>query len=226
MMNPVIISEKESEFAKGVYVSGFERSLTVEMLMKHFNIKPILAMKLPLTKHQENKGFAFIYYHSPDDANYVKQTLDHSVILINKIRVTKTVNAEQLSKMMFKLRTQDKPEAEIKLIKEKFFNEKRLEEEVSKIIQEKYQFSVEVNKILIPHQKINSKAVEPLSYARGFFYISDIEEAFKRVATALPPQNEGNPAQKINLKKKYDDVLKDISEILNSHPEFSKVVTA
>lgn len=111
MMNPALMSEKDNEFSKGIYVSGFERSLTSEMLEKHFKIKPITGMKLPLTKYQENKGFAFIYYNSKDDAAYVKESLDHTVILINKIRVTKTVNAEHLSKMMFKLKTTGKSDA-------------------------------------------------------------------------------------------------------------------
>ncbi len=45
-----------------------------------------------------------MYYHSAEDAAYVKEKLDHSVILKNKIRVTKTVVADNLSKMMFKLK--------------------------------------------------------------------------------------------------------------------------
>jgi len=53
MMNaPPMISQKDSEFSKGIYVSGFERSLTSEMLEKHFRIKPISGLKLPLTKYQ------------------------------------------------------------------------------------------------------------------------------------------------------------------------------
>jgi hypothetical protein len=68
---------------------------------------------LPLNKHTENKGFAFIYYQSPDDAAFVKEKLDYSVILRNKIRVTKTVVAESLSKMMFKLKTKDLSPQEI-----------------------------------------------------------------------------------------------------------------
>jgi len=47
--------------------------------------------------------------------------------LTNKIRVTKTVIAEHLSKMMFKLKTQGKSAEELKEIREKFFNEKNLE---------------------------------------------------------------------------------------------------
>lgn len=62
-------------------------------------------MKLPLTKQLDNKGFAFIYYESPDDAAYVKEKLDHTVLLVNKIRVTKTVNANSLSKMIFRIKT-------------------------------------------------------------------------------------------------------------------------
>lgn len=79
------------------------------MLEQHFKIKPISGLRLPLTKHLENKGFAFVYYHSAEDASYVKEKLDHSIILKNKIRVTKTVVADNLSKMMFKLR-KDLPE--------------------------------------------------------------------------------------------------------------------
>ena len=64
MMNPQIphISEKNREFARGVYISGFERTLTAEMLQEHFKIKPIKGLKLPMSKFNENKGFAFIYY--------------------------------------------------------------------------------------------------------------------------------------------------------------------
>lgn len=91
-------------------------------------------MKLPLNKHTENKGFAFIYYQSPEDAQFVKDKLDHSVILRNKIRVTKTVVAENLSKMMFKLKTKDMSPEEVNDVKARYFNEKTLEGEVSKII--------------------------------------------------------------------------------------------
>ena len=83
-------------------------------------------MKLPLTKFNDNKGFAFVYYESPDDAAYVKEKLDHTVILQNKIRVAKTVNADNLSKMMFKLKTNGLTADQIKDIKEKHFNEKNL----------------------------------------------------------------------------------------------------
>lgn len=77
------------------------------MLEEHFKIKPIHGLKLPVSKYLENKGFAFIYYGSEDDASYVKKKLDHSVILKSKIRVTRTVISDNLSKMMFKLKTEE-----------------------------------------------------------------------------------------------------------------------
>lgn len=83
------------------------------MIQKHFSIKPINGLKHPTTKFKESKGFAFIYYGSEDDAAYVKKTLDRTVILREKIRVTRTVISENLSKMMFKLKTQGFTEKEI-----------------------------------------------------------------------------------------------------------------
>ena len=74
--------------------------------MRHFSIKPINGMKHPLDKFRSSKGFAFIYYGSEDDALYVKKTLDRSVILKKKIRITRTVISANLSKMIFKLKTQ------------------------------------------------------------------------------------------------------------------------
>lgn len=97
------------------------------MLQEHFKIKPIDGLKLPLTKFKENKGFAFIYYKSEDDAVYVKKTLDHSVILSNEIRVTRIAIAENLSKMIFKMHVKDIPAAEIKHNEDLYFNEKNLE---------------------------------------------------------------------------------------------------
>lgn len=133
--NPIEANQKMSEFARGVYVSGFEKTLTVEMLQQHFKIKPITGLKLPLSKFNENKGFAFIYYNNADDVAHVKEKLDYSVILKNKIRVTKTVIAENLSKMMFKLKRGDMTDVELKEVKDRYFNEKNLESEVTRIIQ-------------------------------------------------------------------------------------------
>ena len=52
LMNPQIPhnTEKNREFARGVYISGFEKTLTAEMLQEHFKIKPINGLKLPLSK--------------------------------------------------------------------------------------------------------------------------------------------------------------------------------
>jgi hypothetical protein len=72
-------------------VSGFEKSVTTAMIQKHFNIKPINGLRHPVTKLNESKGFAFIYYGSEDDALYVKRTLDRTAILHDKIRITRTV---------------------------------------------------------------------------------------------------------------------------------------
>ena len=68
-----------------------------------------------MTKFQENKGFAFIYYKSEDDAKEVKKKLDHSVILKNEIRVTRIVVATHLSKMIFKLKVDKLSAADIKM---------------------------------------------------------------------------------------------------------------
>ena len=95
---------KKKEFARGLFVSGFEKSVTTAMLQHHFSVKPIYGLRHP-TKFKESKGFAFIYYGSEDDALYVKKTLDRTAILKAKIRVTRTVISGNLSKMMFKLNT-------------------------------------------------------------------------------------------------------------------------
>ena len=97
------------------------------MLEEHFKIKPIHGLKLPMSKYNENKGFAFIYYGSEDDASFVKKKLDHSIILKSKIRVTRTVISENLSKMMFKLKTNGLSEQEVTDIEKRYFNEETLE---------------------------------------------------------------------------------------------------
>jgi hypothetical protein len=83
--------EKKKEFARGIFVSGFEKVVTTAMIQHHFNIKPIHGLKHPMTKLKESKGFAFIYYGSEDDALYVKKTLDRTAILKEKVRITRTV---------------------------------------------------------------------------------------------------------------------------------------
>ncbi len=61
--------EKKRVFSKGVYVSGFEKTLTFAMLHGYFSkVKNVHGIKFPLTKLNESKGFAFVYFGSQDDA--------------------------------------------------------------------------------------------------------------------------------------------------------------
>ena len=75
------------------------------MIQKHFSIKTIFGLRHPVTKFKESKGFVFIYYGSEDEALYVKKTLDRTAILNSKIRITRIVISENISKMMIKLKT-------------------------------------------------------------------------------------------------------------------------
>lgn len=62
--------------------------------------------------------------------------------------------------MMFKLKTKDMTPEEVNEVKARYFNEKTLESEVSKIIEsigDSFKKSVDVNKIIIPHSKLNVK---------------------------------------------------------------------
>jgi len=105
------------------------------------------------------------------------------VILKDKIRVTKTVVAENLSKMMFKLKRGNMTEDEVKEVKARYFNEKTLESEVTRIIQPFLTNFVEVNKIIIPTSKSNK--THTLDYARGFFYVSNVKEASRAVRNQM-----------------------------------------
>lgn len=118
--------EKKKEFARGIFVSGFEKSVTTAMIQQHFSIKPIFGLRHPVTKFKESKGFAFIYYGSEDDALYVKKTLDRTAILKDKIRITRTVISENLSKMMIKLKTHGLSEKEIQENEARYFNDENL----------------------------------------------------------------------------------------------------
>ena len=54
VVNPINyreLEDKKKEFEKGVYVSGFEKTLTVAMLREEFaKVKPVHGIKLPITK--------------------------------------------------------------------------------------------------------------------------------------------------------------------------------
>lgn len=90
-----------------------------------------------------------------------------------------------------------------------------METEVNKIIKPIFDKHVEVNKIIIPHSKVDKDVL--LNYARGFFYISNITEA-KRTALL---SSTGSAK-----KEEYESVLKFIADKLNNDPEFSKYVKA
>lgn len=188
------------------------------MLEEHFKIKPIHGLKLPTSKFGENKGFAFIYYGSEDDASFVKRKLDHSVILRSNIRVTRTVISENLSKMMFKLKTHNLSDEDIIDIEKRYFNEETLEKEVQRVIESTFENTIEVNKIVIPLAKKDKK---PLKYARVFFYVSNLKEAFNKVRTLSTETVEGKPD-----KNQYEIVLSFICGMLNQNEIFRKNVSA
>lgn len=212
--------EKKKEFARGIFVSGFEKCVTTAMIQHHFNIKPIYGLRHPTTKHKESKGFAFIYYGSEDDALYVKKTLDRTAILKEKVRITRTVISENLSKMMFKLKTAGLEEKQIQDNEAVYFNDAKLETEVERIIKPLFGTHVEVNKITIPHSKKDKK---PLRYARVFFYVSDIKEASKIAgrATSAAAENVGAPFES-TIKNEYEVILNYISELINKDETFAR----
>lgn len=216
-------NEKKKEFARGVYVSGLERTITLPMLLEHFKIKPVHAMKMPSSKFDENKGFAFIYYGSADDAAEVKKKLDYSVILRNTIRVTRIVIADNLSKMMFKLKTKDIKADEVEEVKNRYFNGQNLEREVDRIIRPLFHDSIEINKIAIPLSKKDDKT--PLNYARVFFYVSNLKEASRIAKNLRDPSADLDGGDKAE-KNEYEIVLNFISEKLNQNEDFKKYVKA
>lgn len=88
--------------------------------------------------------------------------------------MTKTVVADNLSKMIFKMKTRGLDDKQIAEIEKSYFNDENLEKEVESIIQPIFGNSVEINRIIIPVSKTGNK---PLTYARIFFYISNLKEA-------------------------------------------------
>ncbi len=124
-------------------MSGFEETVTKEMIVDHFsndsNFKSVVALKLPMNKLGENKGYAFIYFKTADDARLVKQKYDRTAILKKQIRVTMIVISENLSKMILKLKTRDEmgvpySKEKIEQLQEKFFGEEYLEEKIQELI--------------------------------------------------------------------------------------------
>ena len=186
------------------------------MIQHHFSIKPIHGLKHPMTKFKESKGFAFIYYGSEDDAMFVRKTLDRTAILKEKVRITRTVISENLSKMMFKLKTHGFSDKELQERETRYFNDENLEKEVERIIKPLFENRVEVNKITIPRSKADKKN---LRYARVFFYVSDVKEAKNIAEKAIKTSDNLN----FNLENmnEYEIILKCISEKINSDEIFS-----
>lgn len=75
-----------------------------------------------------------------------------------------------------------------------------------------------MNKIVIPYTKKDKK---PLKYARVFFYVSNLKEAFNIVRASSP---EG--ADKGADKNQYEVVLAYITALLNQNDTFRRNVTA
>ena len=75
-----------------------------------------------------------------------------------------------------------------------------------------------MNKIIVSRHKDNK---QPLNYARGYFYISNLKEASRitKLATGQAVDNK-------TKKEDYEVVLSFIVDKLNSHPEFSKYIKA
>jgi RNA recognition motif-containing protein len=191
------------------------------MLERHFSsVRPVHGIKLPTTKFDENKGFAFIYYGSEDDANLAKKELDRTAILIQKIRVTKTVVSENLSKMIFKIKVLGLNDKQIQEIQSTYFNEDNLEKEVDKIISPIFGKTVEINKIIVPAIKATAeKKGQTLSYARVFFYISNLKEAVAIVRRLSDVDLNTD-------KNEYEQVLEFIMNHLNKEETFRKNATA
>ena len=76
--------------------------------------------------------------------------------------------------MIFKLKTTGLNDDQIQAMEKNYFNDENLEKEVERIIVPTFGKAVEVNKIIIP---ISKDAKRSLTYARVFFYISNLKEA-------------------------------------------------
>lgn len=147
---------------------------------------------------------------------YVKKTLDRSTILRDKIRITRTVIPENISKMMFKLKIHGLKEEEITKIEKDYFNDEHLEKEVERIIRPVFGNNFEINKITIPYSKTAKKN---LRYARVFFYVGNLKEA-----SNVAKRSIDEPVDQTNTKNDYEVTLSYISELLNKDETFGKLV--
>lgn len=183
---------KETEFAKGLYVYDFEESMTGEMLFKHFNeIKPVSVIKFPTTKQRFSKKFAFVYFKSPADVAEVKRVVEEDrdeeekairekrpQVEIDKLKkrhriIKKAIRIAPLaindeSKLILKPKyDKNAPNAKevLKKIQDEYFNVKKLEEEIKRIVKvnQDYRF----NKVVIP--KDPKDGSQDVPYARAYF---------------------------------------------------------
>jgi hypothetical protein len=183
---------KEAEFAKGIFVYDFEECMTGEMIFKHFNdIKPVAVIKFPTTKQRFSKKFAFVYFKTPEDAREVKEviekdreeeekaiaekkpasflnTLKNRHKIIKKAFKVAPLANNDYSKILLKPRyDKNAPGSNevLKKIREEYFNDKNLEQEIKRIVavNPEYRF----NKVIIPKNPKNES--EELPYARAYF---------------------------------------------------------
>ena len=180
---------KEAEFAKGLYVYNFEE-ITVELLFNHFNkIKPVSIIKFPKTKERLSKKFAFVYFHSKDDANFVRECIQKDTeaeaqavangatdaelkklsrrhkILLKPIKVS-SLNLNEFSKLVLKPKIVD-PSALAKEQKE-YFNDSNLEKEIKRLVPDS-----KFNRVIVPRDQ---KSEESLPYARAYFDLENKDE--------------------------------------------------
>jgi len=190
-------SQKDIEFAKGLFIEDFEETVTAEMLFKHFNdIKPVNIIKFPTNEKRLSKKFAFVYFRSVEDAKFVKEAIEADIdeeeralaskasqselnklgkkhrILKKTIRVS-TLAVNRTSKLMLE------PKAGLA---GGYFNVKNLEREIKRILAPFAEFKL--NKVVIPKDpKDQSK---DLPYARVFFdlrqqtAIDDVREQLEK----------------------------------------------
>lgn len=159
---------KEAEFAKGLYVYNFEE-ITIEILFNHFNkIKPVSIIKFPTTKERLSKKFAFVYFHSKEDANFVREAIQKDTeaetqaiangateadlkklskrhkVLLKPIKVA-SLNLNEFSKLLLKPKVSATTKEALEKIQKDYFNESNLEKEIKRLIPDS-----KFNRVIVP----------------------------------------------------------------------------
>ena len=175
---------KENEFAKGLYVYNFEE-ITVEMLFNHFNkIKPVSIIKFPKTKERLSKKFAFVYFHSKEDAAHVREAIQKDTeeeqkainngasaeelkklsrrhkVLLKPIKVS-SLNLNEFSKLLLKPKVAASTQEGLEKLQKEYFNDANLEKEIRRLVPD-----AQFNRVVIPRDQ---KTDKPLPYARAYF---------------------------------------------------------